>query len=312
MKNMSYEGKMLKQLEMPTRIQVEQSLLKTLFSHNGTIKEFGSGQEIVDEIADEFNLNENQRTAFLETIYRKENRVKRSLLWHRLLFRAADALAKENFVSRPTLTINLTKKKEWMLTEKGFDEALKLLGIPTEQKDFLPVKSFEVEKIVKKITQKPRPESYNPFDNQKRVGKVTREFTLRERGFRMAVIETYNYQCAFCKLKIYSPKSLLWEVQAAHIVPHSAKGRDDIWNGIALCRLHHWAFDVGWLTVNDDFTIRVSPKINSLPIECGNVGNYDFIRAFVDNSSKIFLPENEEIYPHQTAINWHQENIFCK
>jgi hypothetical protein len=45
--------------------------------HGGVVKEFGAGQEVVDEIADEFRLNKTQRTAALETIYRKENRVKK-------------------------------------------------------------------------------------------------------------------------------------------------------------------------------------------------------------------------------------------
>ncbi len=60
---MSYEGKMLKDLAMPSRKEVEEALLKTLFKHNGVIKEFATGEEIVNEIADEFILNENQRTA---------------------------------------------------------------------------------------------------------------------------------------------------------------------------------------------------------------------------------------------------------
>ena len=72
---MSYESKMLEDLKMPTRKEVEQALLKTLFKHNGVIKEFASGEEIVNEIADNFSLNKNQRTAVLERIYRKENRI---------------------------------------------------------------------------------------------------------------------------------------------------------------------------------------------------------------------------------------------
>lgn len=237
---MSYEGKMLEELGMPTRKEVEQALLKTLFKHNGVIKEFGSGEEIVDELANEFGLNEKQRTVFLQTIYRKEDRLKKSLLWHRLLFRAADSLAKERLVSRPTSTLPLTRKKEWMLTENGFDEALRLLNIQKTQKEFLPTKSFEVQKVVKKLTEAPRPEHYDPFDKEKKVTIVTRESSIRARGFRQAVIEAYNYKCAFCGMKINSPGSLLWEVEAAHIVPHSSMGKDDIWNGLALCHLHHW------------------------------------------------------------------------
>jgi hypothetical protein len=109
---MSYESAMLKQLAMPTQEHVERSLLRELLKHNGVIKEFGVGQELVDELADEFGLNADQCSIFLETIYRKEGRLKKSLLWHRLLFRAADSLAKARLVSRPTQTVQLTKKRE--------------------------------------------------------------------------------------------------------------------------------------------------------------------------------------------------------
>lgn len=307
---MSYEGKMLEQLKMPSRQEVELALLKSLFKHNGVIKEFGAGEEIVHEIANDFQLSEDQLNSYLETIYQKENRVKRSSLWHRLLFRAADSLAKEKLVSRPTQTIQLTHKKEWMLTEKGFDEALKILHIPKAQKEFLPTKSFEVQKVVKKIMDTPRPDNYDPFDKEKKIIKITREAALRIRGFRQAVIEAYDCKCAFCGMKIHSPDSLLWEVEAAHIVPHSAKGKDDIWNGLALCRLHHWAFDVGWFTLQNDFTIQVSSQINSLPKDFGQIGKFDFMRIFSSKRSKIFLPERKAIHPHKNAITWHRENKF--
>ncbi len=308
---MSYEGKMLQDLKMPTRKEVEQALLITLFNHNGTIKEFATGEEIVNEIANQFSLNENQRNAILERIYRKENRIVKTPLWHRLLYRAADSLAKEKLVSRPTSTILLTNKKEWMLTENGFDEALKLLKIPQTQKEFLPTKSYEVQKIVKKLIETSRPENYNPFDKEKKVAKVTRESALRTRGFRQAVIEAYDYKCAFCGLKINSLKNRSWEVEAAHIVPHNEKGRDDVLNGLSLCHLHHWAFDAGWFTLQDNFKIQVSSKINSLPSDFGRMNNYDFIRAFSDNNAKLLLPIRKEIYPHQKAISWHRENKFC-
>ena len=64
---MSYESKMFEKFAMPTRKQVEQALLHALLKHGGVIKEFGSGQEIVNEIANDFNLNEHQRSAFLQT-----------------------------------------------------------------------------------------------------------------------------------------------------------------------------------------------------------------------------------------------------
>jgi hypothetical protein len=306
---MSYEGKMLTELNMPPRKEVEQALLIVLFKHNGAIKEFGSGEEIVDEIADGFGLNKEQRTAFLETIYRKENRVKKSLLWHRLLFRAADNLAKEKLISRPTQTMKLTSKREWMLTESGFDKALKLLNIPAANKDFLLIKSYEVQKIVTKLKETRRPENYDPFDKKKRTSKTTRETTLRARGFRQAIIEAYDYKCAVCGLKIPSPDSSSWEVEAAHIVPHRAMGKDDIWNGLALCHLHHWAFDVGWFTLLDDYRVQFSAKVNSLPVDFGRIGSFEILK-FSNNQSRIQLPSRTELYPHYNAISWHRQNIF--
>jgi hypothetical protein len=307
---MSYESKMLEKWAMPTRKEVEQALLRTLLKHAGVVKEFGAGQEIVGEIADEFELNEHQRSAFLETTYRKENRLKKALLWHRLLFRAADALAQEKMVSRPAQTFQLTQRREWMLTEKGFDEALKLCNIPVSRKDSLLVKSYEVQRVVKKLIESPKPENYDPVDKGKKITKITRESALRNRGFRQAVIEAYNCRCAVCGLKIKSPDSLLWEVEAAHIVPNRSLGRDDIWNGIALCHNHHWAFDVGWFALLDDYQIQVSSKIQRLPADFGKMGSYEFIRSLADNAALIFLPKRREIHPHRSAIRWHRENIF--
>jgi predicted restriction endonuclease len=229
-----------------------------------------------------------------------------------LLYRAADSLAKEKLVSRPTSTLQLTNNKEWMLTESGFDEALKILNIPKEQKEFLTVKSFEVQKIVKKLLETPRPETYYPFDKNKKIVKVTRESVLRTRGFRQAVIEAYDYKCALCGMKIYSPDTLSWEVEAAHIVPHSSMGKDDVLNGLALCHLHHWAFDAGWFTLQDDYKIEVSQKVKSLPSDYGRMVEYEFIRVLSTKNSKIHLPKNRGIYPHQNSIQWHRENTFYR
>src|SRR5437660_5851731 len=307
---MSYESRMVEQLAMPTRTQVGRVLLRILLKHGGVVKEFGAGQQVVDEIADQFQLNKGQRTAALETIYRKENRLKKALLWHRLLFRAADSLANEGFVSRPTQTYRLTQKREWMLTEKGFDEALRISDIPTEEKDSLPIKSYEVQKVVKKLIETRRPKNYHPFDTNRKLIKTVRETTVRVRGFRQAVIEIYDFRCAVCGLKINSPDSLCWEVEAAHIVPHGSFGRDDLFNGIALCRFHHWAFDVGWFALLDNYRICVSSKLSDLPLDFGRVGENELIRVLAKSSTGIRLPSRREVYPHINSLRWHRQFIF--
>jgi hypothetical protein len=308
---MSYERKMLEDLKMPNQKEVEQALLRSLFNNNGTIKEFGYGEKIVEEIANDFGLNEKQRTAYLETIYKKENRLKKSYLWHRLLFRAADSLAKEKLVSRPTQTVLLTNKKEWMLTEEGYNRILEILNVPLTQKDYLPIKSYEVQKIVKKIYKQERPENYNPLETKKII-QITREAKLRSRAFKQAVKEAYDFRCAVCGMKIYSPNTLYWEVEAVHIVPHSKNGKDDLLNGLALCRLHHWAFDVGWFTLEDNYHVLASRRIKDLSADFGKLGDHDFMGELSKENLRISLPKEQAIQPHPNAIKWHRENIFYR
>ncbi len=308
---MSYEGSMLATLEMPTRQNVELALLKALFRHEGSIEEFGAGEHIVEEMANEFNLSNNQRTAVLETIYRKENRLKKSPLWHRLLFRAADSLARQNLITRPTDTLKITGKREWMLTESGFDQSLRLLAISPETKEILPTKSFEVQKVAKQLIETARPEKYDPVDESKSIVKKLKESTIRARGFRQAVLQAYDHSCAFCGLKLRAPIYNLWEAEAAHIVPHSALGRDDVWNGITLCRTHHWAFDVGWLSLQDNFIIQVSPIIDSLGLFVETFQVSNSIKNYSKNNVQMRLPLNSNLYPHQAALAWHRKHIFC-
>jgi hypothetical protein len=303
---------MLAEFAMPARERVQRALLRTLLKHGGVVKEFAAGEEVVYELADQFRLNSAQRTAALETIYRKENRPKKTLLWHRLLFRAADGLASDGLVSRPMQTSHLTGKREWMLTERGFDEALRISDIPVAEKDSLPIKSYEVQKVVNKLLEAPRPEHYQPFDRTRKRVKTIRETALRVRGFRQAVVEVYDFRCAVCGLKINSPDSMCWEVEAAHIVPHGSFGRDDVFNGIALCRFHHWAFDVGWFTLLDNFKILASPKLSHLPHDFGRMGEYKLIRALAKLHTGIRLPSRRQVYPHINSIRWHRQFVFCQ
>jgi HNH endonuclease len=309
---MSYESRMLAELAMPTRAGVQRALLRTLLKHGGVVREFAAGEEVVGELADQFQLNSAQRTAALETIYRRENRLKKTLLWHRLLFRAADALAADGFVSRPTQTSRLTGKREWMLTEIGFDEAMRVSDMPAAEKESLPIKSYEVQKVVNKLVAASRRENYQPFERTRKLVKTTRETGLRLRGFRQAVIEVYDFGCAVCGLKINSPDSLCWEVEAAHIIPHGSFGRDDIFNGIALCRFHHWAFDVGWFTLHDDFKILTSTKLSHVPRGFGRMGEYELLGALAKLHSPIRLPSRRQVYPHVNSIRWHRQFVFCR
>jgi hypothetical protein len=309
---MSYEGNMLVTLAMPEKQKVADALITTLFKHNGTVKEFSSDEEIVAEIADVFSLNKEQRETVLERTYRKEDRIVKTPLWHRLLYRVADKLARQKLVMRPADTASLTGKKEWILTEKGIDHAMRLLQIPSARKQNIPVKSFEMQKEIKSIIESSCPGDYIPFEQSKRSNSssVVRTISVRTRGFRQAVIESYDYACGICGLKINAPNALNWEVEAAHIVPHGLCGKDDIWNGIALCRLHHWAFDAGWFSLSNQYRVLVSSQFEHIPDDFGKMGGFDFFRRCLEPNKRVVLPQNDSLRPHANALAWHREHIF--
>jgi len=79
---------------------------------------------------------------------------------------------------------------------------------------------------------------------------------LHQRSFREKVLRAYRDQCAFCRLKH------LELLDAAHIVPDNEPGGDPVvTNGLALCKLHHAAFDKYFLGVRPDYTIVVRDDV---------------------------------------------------
>jgi putative restriction endonuclease len=82
---------------------------------------------------------------------------------------------------------------------------------------------------------------------------------IRSSTFPRAVIWAYNYNCAVCGISLDL-------IEAAHIVPISdPETIDHPSNGLALCPLHHDAYDEGIFGVTGDFRIVQNPtKINEL------------------------------------------------
>ncbi|HET7550234.1 MAG TPA: HNH endonuclease [Gemmatimonadaceae bacterium] len=79
---------------------------------------------------------------------------------------------------------------------------------------------------------------------------------LHQQAFRARVIEAYRTRCAFCRLR---HQELL---DAAHITADTEPtGEPVVSNGLALCKLHHAAFDRHFLTVRPDYVIEVRRSI---------------------------------------------------
>jgi putative restriction endonuclease len=79
---------------------------------------------------------------------------------------------------------------------------------------------------------------------------------LHQRGFRERVLRAYRDQCALCRLR---HRDLL---DAAHIIGDAEeRGEPLVTNGLALCKIHHAAFDRHLIGIRPDYMIQVHPKI---------------------------------------------------
>lgn len=79
---------------------------------------------------------------------------------------------------------------------------------------------------------------------------------LHQRAFRERVLDAYRHQCSFCRLR---HEELL---DAAHIIGDTEpKGEPIVRNGLALCKLHHAAFDSHFLGLRPDYVLEVRPDI---------------------------------------------------
>jgi putative restriction endonuclease len=74
---------------------------------------------------------------------------------------------------------------------------------------------------------------------------------LHQRVFRERVLIAYESQCALCRLR--HPELL----DAAHIKEDSEGGEPIVPNGLAMCAIHHRAFDTYVLGIRPDYVVEV-------------------------------------------------------
>jgi putative restriction endonuclease len=87
------------------------------------------------------------------------------------------------------------------------------------------------------------------------VTAVTRR-RLHQQAFRERVLRAYQERCAVCRLR---RREL---VGAAHILPDGhPRGEPVVPNGLALCALHHTAFDRHILGIRPDLTVELAVSL---------------------------------------------------
>lgn len=124
----------------------------------------------------------------------------------------------------------------------------------------------------------------------------------RGRKFVIDVLDAYERKCAICFQSIRLGDFLIG-LDACHVKPLQHYGVDNVVNGIALCKLHHWALDRGAISISNDYRVLVSPKMNGNKLE-------DFFTRF--DQMEIFIPRNKSNLLDTKNTEYHYKYIFIK
>jgi putative restriction endonuclease len=115
---------------------------------------------------------------------------------------------------------------------------------------------------------------------------------LHQHGFRERVLRAYREQCALCRLRH------LALLDAAHIIPDAeAEGEPRVSNGLALCKLHHVAFDRFLLGITPDYTVELRQDL--LDEEDGPVLKHA-LQEF--HGAKLVLPSRRDDRPDRGLL----------
>ncbi len=134
-------------------------------------------------------------------------------------------------------------------------------------------------------------------------GEPEKPGRIRDQGFRKAVITLYAHRCTLCGIRMLTPEGHTI-VEAAHIRPWSDTNDDRPANGMALCRLCHWSFDRGFMSLSRQYEVLISPLSRQEQNNPGPIMTLDH--------RPIFRPSDERHIPDQECLGWHRKEIFRK
>lgn len=120
------------------------------------------------------------------------------------------------------------------------------------------------------------------------------QIRVRAVTFPKRVLNAYNHACALCQLQLEL-------VEAAHIIPITHPNSiDETHNGLALCTLHHRAYDNSLVTIDESYHILINEAELSRLQAAGRSGGR---KMFIDGlKSPIRLPAQIKDRPQVQLI----------
>jgi len=136
-----------------------------------------------------------------------------------------------------------------------------------------------------------------------KYGESPKRERVRDQGFRKAIVTLYEHRCALCGIRMLTPDGQT-VIEAAHIIPWRESFDDRPTNGMAQCRLCHWSFDVGLMSVGKKYEVLVSKRVR---MDRNMPGH---ILTLTDR--QIFRPDDQIFWPSQDSLGWHRKNAYIK
>jgi putative restriction endonuclease len=133
------------------------------------------------------------------------------------------------------------------------------------------------------------------------IGTIARRY--RASDFSRRVLAAYDHRCAVCGIQLRL-------VEAAHINPVTEKGStDETSNGIALCKLHHAAYDSTLISIDETYKVEISVSKTQELKDLNRHGGLAIFRESLKPA--ILLPADRRDYPKsdylrrgRTARKW--------
>ncbi|MEZ5378818.1 MAG: HNH endonuclease [Acidimicrobiales bacterium] len=136
---------------------------------------------------------------------------------------------------------------------------------------------------------------------ERRYYEVVTRKRLHQAEFRQRVLRAYRRSCGFCSLK---HTELL---DAAHIKPDGLGGSTATSNGLALCKIHHAAFDQQIVGIRPDLVLQVRQDV--LDEVDGPMLRHG-LQAL--DQQKLLVPHRPLDRPNVTALEERYESFLAR
>lgn len=157
------------------------------------------------------------------------------------------------------------------------------------------LKEVEVTNDTKNEPVKQQEENIQENENYEDIEQIRGAHLFNSVSFRDFVLLAYDYKCAITQKVIYW--NSYYNLEAAHIKPKAHSGTFLPCNGIALCRDMHWAFDKGFITIDDDLKVVVHEDVKNTLLN-----EY--------HGKKIVVPKVDYFQPSVIFLQHHRANVF--